>query len=61
MIEEIEIIIETEAIASKIQEMIEAQESQENKESQERKEILTLIQIQTIGYITSMIHNSTKW
>ena len=45
---EIEIIIETEAIARKTHEMTESHESRENLGS---KEISTLIQIQTIGYI----------
>ena len=50
-------IIETETIARKI-EMIETQETKKNPAS---KEISTLIQIQTIGYIISMIPNFTKW
>ena len=45
---EIEIIIETEAIARKTLEMTESHESRENLGS---KEISTLIQIPTIGYI----------
>ena len=44
---EIEIIIETEAIARKTLEMTESHESRENPGS---KEISTLIQIPTIGY-----------
>ena len=44
---EIEIIIETEAIARKTLEMTESHESRESPGS---KEISTLIQIRTIGY-----------
>jgi hypothetical protein len=55
---EIGIIIETEAIAGKINVMTESQESKENPGS---KEISTLIQIQTIGYTISTTHNFTKW